>query len=239
MTERQLELAIAIAGIAAADAASEARDAGAQLLILPRCPTRTAEVSDGPLADAMGDLAATRGLALLFGYAEACSGHRHLGLQLVLADGRSTANYRATHLTPAAIAAGWSPGNWLTMARLEPLTLGLLGGIDHLAPEVGRALSGLGAEALIAVLDPADTLASRPPVDLLAPLARLRAIENDVPVCLIEASGTVHAADARGQPIMVDTRARIARLTLSVGAAARLVPRRPDLYGQLVAASGG
>ena len=233
MTQRLLEIAVASADVGA-DVGVVARALGAGLLVLPRQPALAAAASDGAMAHAMGEVALAAGLPLLFAYAEACSGHRHLALQLVLADGRATANYRATHLSSIMIAAGWSPGNWLTMARLEPSTLGLLGGIDHWAPEVGRALSALGAEALVAVLDPED----HPPADCLASLARLRAIENGVPVCLIEPSGTAHAVDASGQPIPTSQHAGLVRLTLPVGGAATLVPRRPELYRQLVAMPG-
>lgn len=231
--------AVGGAGWDPAGAAAAAKRAGAELLVLPRHPSLPAEASDGALAQAMGEVAAAAELPLLFAYAEACSGHRHLALQLVLADGRSTANYRATHLSPAARAAGWSPGNWLTMARLGDVTLGLLGGIDHRAPETGRALSGLGAEVLIAVLDPAaEPAAERLPEELLAALARLRALENGVPVCLVGARGEVHAADPAGRPMAPHVSERVTRIDLPRDPAARPAPRRPDLYRQLVAIPG-
>jgi predicted amidohydrolase len=227
MTDRWLDIAVASD---AAAAAARAADVG--LLVLPARPDLPAEDSDGPLAHAMGELAEARALPLLFAYAEACSGHRHLSLQLVLADGRATANYRATHLSAAARAAGWTPGNWLTLARLEPLTLGLLGGIDHLAPEVARALVGLGAEALIAVPDRDGHVLAR---DLLAPLARLRALENGVPFCVVGPTGEIDAADAHGRPIAATRDGGMTRLRLIADATARGAPRRPDLYRQLVA----
>ena len=233
MTTRWLDVAVA-ADLAADEAAVRARGAG--LLVLPARPDIPAEDSDGPLAHGMGELAETRALPLLFAYAEACSGCRHLSLQLVQADGRATANYRATHLSAAGRAAGWTPGNWLTLARLEPLTLGLLAGSDHLAPEVARCLAGLGAELLIAVLDRDDEVTAP---DLLAPLARLRALENGVPVCLVAATGEVHAADARGRTVPAPRDGGLRRLRLAVDPAAPSAPRRPDLYRQLVAAAPG
>lgn len=233
MTERGLD--VAVAADLAADAAA-ARAGGASLLVLPARPDIPAEDSDGPLAHAMGELAEARALPLLFAYAEACSGCRHLSLQLVQADGRATANYRATHLSAAARVAGWTPGNWLTLAHLEPLTLGLLAGIDHLAPEVARCLTALGAEVLIAVLDRDDEVSSS---DLLAPLARLRALENGVPVCLVAPTGEVHAADARGGTIPATCHGGLWRVRLSADTAAASAPRRPDLYRQLVAAAKG
>ncbi len=235
MSCRKLEVAVAGPLLPAATAAARAAAAGADLLVLQRRPGAAAEASDGDLAHAMGELAAGHGLAILFAYAEACSGCTHLALQLVLADGRSTANYRATHLAPAAGAAGWTPGNWLTMARLEPLTLGLMAGLDHLAPEVGRALSGLGAEALITVTDDAVGPDPAAMADLLEPLVRLRAIENAVPILLVGPAGRVYAAAADGAPLPVAEADGLGRWTLTIDEQGQAVPRRPDLYRQLVA----
>jgi predicted amidohydrolase len=228
MSPPRLDIAVAAPELDARTAAGRAGGAG--LLVLPRQPALPAEDSDATLAHAMGEIAMAAGLPLLFGYAEACSGLRHVALQLVLADGRATANYRATHLGPGAMAGGWSPGNWLTMARLEPWTLGLLGGADHLAPEPARALSALGAMALLALLDPEPAI----PPELVTPLARLRAIENGVPVCLVGPGREVHAADALGQPIATTAGGGITRLTLDPAAATTAAPRRPELYHQLV-----
>jgi 5-aminopentanamidase len=236
MSLRKLEVAVAEPGQPASIAAARAAAAGAALLVLQRRPEAAAEASDGALAHAMGELAAERGLAIVFTYAEACSGCTHLALQLVLADGRSTANYRATHLAPGAVTAGWTPGNWLTMARLEPLTLGLMAGLDHLAPEVGRALSGLGAEALIAVTDEAVGPDPAAMADLLEPLVRLRALENAVPILLVSPAGRVYAASAEGAPLPVVEGERLGRWTLPIDEKVRAMPRRPDLYHQLVMA---
>jgi 5-aminopentanamidase len=234
MTGGGITVAVAQGRQPAAMAAAAARVAGADLLVLQRRPEAPAEASDGALAHAMGELALRHAIAILFAYGETCSGHAHLALQLVLDDGRSTANYRATHLDTAAAAAGWTPGSWLTMARLEPLTLGLMAGIDHLAPEVGRALSSLGAEALIAVADPSSPSDALSAGALLAPLARLRAIENGVPVCIIGPDGMLHAAPADGAPLAAREAQGLRLVALPTGERAAAVPRRPDLYRQLV-----
>ncbi len=232
MTDRCITIAVASRRQPAAAAAVAARGAGADLLILLRSAEMPPEPSDGASAHSMGDLAASHAMAILFSYVEACSGRTHLALQLVLADGRATANYRATHLGEGARKTGWTPGNWLTMARLEPLTLGLLAGLDHLAPEVGRALSALGAEALIAVTD----VVLEPGVssDLMAPLARLRAIENGVPCCIVGAEGRTWAAAADGTLLPVEQLDGLTLVSLSGADRARATPRRPDLYRQLV-----
>jgi predicted amidohydrolase len=229
-----LSVAVAAGPAPTASAAAAAAAAGADLLVLPRRPDAAAEASDGNVAHAMGELAARHRLAILFAYLEACSGLVHLALQLVLPDGRSTANYRATHLGSAAAGLGWTPGNWLTMTRLEPLTLGLLAGLDPLAPEVGRALSGRGAEALIGVADPSLTPAVLAGGENGPWLVRLRAIENAVPVCLVGADGCVAAAAGSGEALPVATRDGLDLLTLERNERLPVVPRRPDLYRQLV-----
>lgn len=255
MPVRTVTIAVTRPGKASVDAANAARASGADLLVFPARPERSPEASDGALAHEMGSLAESHALALCYAYREACSGQVHHALQLVQADGRATANYRNTHLSRAAIAAGLTPGSWLTMARLEPpawretgvseqppareasLLLGLLGGIDHLAPEVARAHSALGAELLIAVADADERLT----VDLLEPLARVRAIENGVPILLVDPAGTVRAAAASGAPadVVEDDELALVTLTIEVpatGSARTATPRRPDLYGQLTRA---
>ena len=234
MTDRGIVIAVAAGRRPAAPAIAAARVAGADLLVLPRAPEAPAEPSDGALAHGMGELAARHRMAILFGYAEACSGRAHLALQLVLADGRATANYRATHLGAKAAQAGWTPGSWLTMARFEPATLGLLAGLDHLAPEVGRALSALGAEALIAVTDAALETDNVVAPDLWGPLARLRAIENGVPCCIVGPDSMPRAAAADGTLQRVEQIDGLAFVTLGRDERARAAPRRPDLYRQLV-----
>ena len=255
MSVRTATIAVMRPGGVVAEAVAAAGASGADLLVLPEPPQRPPEASDGALAHEMAGLAESHALALCYAYREACSGQVHHALQLVQADGRATANYRSTHLTQTAIAAGHMPGNWLTMARLEPLAvrqskvsapppaaerslvLGLLGGIDHLAPEVARVLSALGAELLIAVID-AD---ARCAPDLLEPLARLRAIENGVPVLLVDPAGTARAAATGGARVDVVEHGEVVLATLPIDApdtttAPAAMPRRPELYGQLTLA---
>jgi 5-aminopentanamidase len=231
MTGSELYIAVADGRAPVAAAAAAAEAAGADLLVLPRRPDASAEASDGATAHVLGEVAARHRLAILFAYVEACSGQTHLALQLVLADGRSTANYRATHLGPAAAACGWTSGNWLTMTRLEPLTIGLMAGLDHLAPEVGRALSGRGAEALIAVADASLEPAAAALGDCLA---RLRALENAVPVCLVGPDGSIAAAAGDGAALAVASVDGLRLVKLDRNDRPPVVPRRPDLYRQLV-----
>jgi predicted amidohydrolase len=233
MLGRAVEIAVSRPDVAPEQAAAAVKRRGVDLLVLPAPLQELAEASDGALAQRMGELSAAFELPLLFPYLEACSGQEHLSLQLVQADGRATANYRCTHLPPTAIGAGQTPGNWLTMARLGELVIGLLAGADHLAPEVPRALSGLGAELLIAVAG-REELRAR---SMLGELACLRAIENGVPVLLVDHAGAPHAANAAGEPLDVADLGELLVASIAIDASqpgnTGAAPRRPELYRQL------
>jgi len=230
MSLDSLRLAIAEAECDAGRAAAVARTEQADLLVLPRLAADRAEASDGPLAHRLGAVAEEHGVALLFAYREACSGLVHAALQVVQADGRATANYRATHLSAATGAEGIAPGNWLTMTRLADCTLGLLGGVDHLAPEVARSLSAMGCRALVGLVDGVADFEG----ELFVASVRLRAIENGLPVCLV-AGAQVAAATARGSQLPIRTVGGVLMVDLPLADAAAAAPRRPELYRRLVA----
>ncbi len=227
-----LRVAVPRRRIRAGDIATMARAAtsgGADLLLLPFLIGQESEACDGPLAAHIGGCAEEAGIAILFAYDEACSGNTHLALQLVLEDGRATANGRAAHLDQAALDEGWSPGNWLTIARFGELRMGLLAGLDAMVPEVGRALSALGAEVLIGVVANA---AGDPAPDMRA-LAGVRALENGAAVLLLGAGGVCAAANADGWPADSATHGDVELLDVATGARCPPAVRRPELYRQL------
>lgn len=210
-------------------AARAAAGAGADLLLLPSLPGEGRQPCDGPLAEHIGHCAGSEGIAILFTYAEACSGNTHLALQLVQADGRATANCRAAHLPEAALEDGLSPGNWLTMARFKGLRMGLMAGLDPIVPEVGRALSSLGAEVLIGAMTPSP---AHPGLDARA-LASVRALENGVPVLLVSEDGMRAAATADGCPADPIRAGDLDIFQVAAGDRHGAVSRRPELYRQL------
>jgi predicted amidohydrolase len=212
-----------------AEAALLAARSGADLLLLPLHGERAAEPCDGPLADRMGERAGEARIAILFTYAEACSGNTHLALQLVQADGRATANCRAAHLSKAALQAGWRPGDWLTIALLGGLRVGLMGGLDPLAPEVGRALSALGAELLVGALVGSPAC----PEEALQALATVRALENGAAVCLFGGPGSCAVANADGRPAERAMQAGLSLFRVHAGERHGTVARRPELYRRL------
>lgn len=224
----------AIGATALADTVRLAARNGADLLLLPLHAEGTPEPSDGPLAARVGKWAAEASIAVLFTYAEACSGNTHLALQLVQADGRATANCRAAHLSAAALEAGTSPGNWLTIARHAGLRVGLMAGLDPLAPEVGRALSAHGAELLVGALVEAPArVGATWPEDVVRALAIVRALENGAAVCLFGAPGLCSMATADGRPVEPVTRDGLHLLRLPDGVCRGTVPRSPALYRRL------
>ncbi len=224
--------AVSVAGVP--DTARLAARGGADLLLLPLHAGTTPEPCDGPLAARIGACAEAASIAILFTYAEACSGNTHLALQLVQADGRATANCRAAHLSAAALEAGASPGNWLTIARHKGLRVGLMAGLDPLAPEVGRALSGLGAELLLGAL--VDSPAVVDPAwheDTVRALAAVRALENGAAVCFFGAPGSCAVAAADGRSVEPATRDGLELFRVPASVRRGAVPRSPELYRRL------
>lgn len=202
---------------------------GADLLLLPLHDAMSPEPCDGPLAARIGRWAGEARIAILFTYAEACSGNTHLALQLVQADGRATANCRAAHLSAADLEAGWTPGNWLTIAMHGGLRVGLMAGLDPLAPEVGRALSALGAELLIGALIGSPAW----PEAAVSALATVRALENGAACCLFDTAGGCAGAEADGRPVERTTEAGLHLLRVEVGNRQGTVVRSPELYRRL------
>lgn len=229
MSARRLRLATALSPYSVAEAARVAEIEQVDLLLLPMPDPGKPEPSDGDLAHSLGDLAESHGMALLYTYLEACGDRVHPAVQLVQADGRAVANYRATHLTTAALGGGLAPGNWLTMARLRNVVLGLLAGADHLAPEVARSLSAMHSQVLIGIIASTEDIE----LELFRSLVRLRAIENGVPILLATATA-VAGADATGsllEPRLVDG---VTIIDLPLVDRPTAMSRRPELYRRLV-----
>ena len=181
--------------------------------------------SDHPRIDALDGLVAEAGIGLLLGYRERCSTGTYSAAQLIDTSGCSIANYRCAH--PAG--TGLDLGNWLTVATIGRRCTGLLLGDDILLPEMARALVLKGATMLLALrASPFQDRAMR------NALLRTRAVENGVPVlALIAGEATGHAADGRALPTAASTSC-LAAIEVP-GTLPPIVPRRPELYRQLLA----
>lgn len=225
--------------------------AGAGLLVLPQLflggpdpahARRAAELSDGPSARRLAAAAAARGVALLCGYPERCSG-RFYDAALFFDDrGRAVANYRRIHLVPEADEPVFAHGQWLTIVPFRGLKLGLLLGCDLEGPEQARALALAGAGFLLAA-------ARHGPRARLAggALLHARAVENGCALAyangevgpgapasrVIGPEGELLAATEGGLAVAEVRAAEPAR------AHARDLARRPRLYQRLLAALPG
>jgi predicted amidohydrolase len=224
-------------------AARSAAAAGAVLLVAPEFalggppgPEDSGSASDGPLARALAEIAASAGIAIAAGYLEACSGRLYSAALVVGGDGRALANYRRTHLRPAE-RERLAAGAWLSIVPLGDRRCGLLIGYDLRFPEVARALALAGADLFLVLGgDPPESEA------VLGPLAHARAIENGVPLVvaaragpgaaparILGAGGELSALAGAGPGTIV------ADLPPAAPARAGLADRRPRLYQQLVA----
>lgn len=217
---------------------AEAASARADLLVLPQqlfgaCGEEQALLSDDRSLRALAQAVARHGVATAFGYVEQCTGRRHHAVQLVGAGGLALANYRAAHLTPDAMAAGLSPGNWLNQARLGDLAVGLLGDDDLSVPEPSRALA-LAGSAVLAI--PADI--SGAPAEIVTALLRARAFENGCAVAFANRASAPPSmiVGPDGSPLaQVPEGLAVAEVprTRPPEAASRLAARRPLLYQRL------
>ncbi|MFZ1429447.1 MAG: carbon-nitrogen hydrolase family protein [Geminicoccaceae bacterium] len=240
-------------------AAAEAAAGGARLLICPEmfltgyaigpeAVARLAEPVAGPSAARACEIAAARGLALLYGYAERDEdGRIYNAALLVDRDRRHLANHRKTHLFGAldrdAFSAGEGPP---TLAELDGLRLGILICYDVEFPENVRLLAAQGADFVAvptALMEPYDFVARS--------LVRTRAYENQVFLAYVNRCGSegdlrYHGLSCIVGPDGVDlARAGtgeemlLADLDPALLAASRplntyLADRRPELYQGLV-----
>jgi predicted amidohydrolase len=147
-----------------------------------------AETANGPSKQKAAEIAREENIALLYGYPERIGTVVSNSAILIDHNGTMLANYRKTHLYGQQENRLFQPGDYLVVAELEGVKLGLLICYDVEFPEAVRALALAGAE-LIAV-----------PTALMEPYCRVaqlvvptRAYENQVFVAYANRCG--HEAD--------------------------------------------
>ena len=134
-----------------------------------------AEAQDGPSAQAIGELAKSAGLAILYGYPErAEDGQIYNAVQLIDAHGRRLCNYRKTHLFGDLDHSMFSAGeDDFPLVELNGWKLGFLICYDLEFPENARCLALAGAELIVV------PTANMTPYDFIADVTvRSRAFEN-------------------------------------------------------------
>ena len=193
-------------------------------------PIQDPQPSDGPLARALGALAARRHCAIVASYQELEADNHYLSVLFVDSIGRCRCSYRKTHLNRAELDAGFAEGRWLTIVPFRQDRIGLLLGDDLVHPEPARCLRLEGATLLIAcgTFD----------LTLLRSIVRVRAAENRIPVVVVAAGtpGRAIAADGQGQIMTdVETPAAFALPPVSTTSEPHQIGRRrPDLYRAIV-----
>ncbi|RNL62074.1 carbon-nitrogen hydrolase family protein [Nocardioides marmoriginsengisoli] len=171
---------------------------GTDLIVLPEAFARDfgepgselapyAEPLDGPFVQALDGVARRTGASVLGGMFEQGDDPARPFNTLVLTDGASRTTYRKIHLYDSF---GQRETDLVTPGPTEPVTadlgglrLGLMTCYDLRFPELARALSARGAEALVL---PAAWVAGPGKLDHWLTLLRARAIEN---VCWVVAAG--------------------------------------------------
>ena len=165
---------------------------GTDLVVLPEAFARDfgeagsplgeyAEPLDGPFASHLRKLAGSTGSAWLAGMFETSDDADRPLNTLVLADGDHEASYRKIHLYDSF---GYHESRTISAGPIEPASvtvrgvrLGLMTCYDLRFPELARALTVAGAEALVV---PAAWVAGERKVEHWRTLLRARAIENTV-----------------------------------------------------------
>jgi predicted amidohydrolase len=239
------------------DAAAQAREQGAQLLVCPEMGLTgyaigaervraLAEPADGALAQAVAAIAQRHGIAIVYGYPEHHpQGQPFNAVQAIGPDGQSLARYRKTHLYGELDHAQFSAGDEASQVfTWRGWRLGLLICYDVEFPETVRLLALQGVDA---VLVPTANMAAFDEVQNL--LVPARACENRVFVAYANACGveqdihygglsTVAGPDG-GLMTRTSREGAMLRSTLTreaLDGARRSAPwsaRRRDLYGPL------
>ncbi|NUR30904.1 MAG: carbon-nitrogen hydrolase family protein [Catenulispora sp.] len=238
------------------DAAAKASAAGAQLLVTPEmyltgynlgaeAVAAVAESRFGESAQAVAQIAAKHGIAVLFGYPEVDGdGVVYNAVQLVGADGQQLATYRKTHLFGDVDRAAFAPGEELVVqADLDGVRLGFLICYDVEFPETVRAHADAGTQLLLV-----PTALMRPFEYVPRQIVPARAIESQLFVAYVNRVGVerdfvyagetrVVAPDGRELAVGSDHEELLvvdvdpADLAASRGLNTYLQDRRTDLYG--------
>jgi predicted amidohydrolase len=251
-------------GLARLDAdAATAAAAGADLLLTtemaltgyavgPDAVRAAADPEGGPLAEAVGDIARRRGIALLAGFPRLGPDGRVFNtVNLVDHRGVLRASYAKTHLYGAVDRAQFSAGAEIAApVEIGGWRLGLAICYDIEFPELARALALAGAEAILtptANMAPFESVATR--------LVPARAEENAVYLayanyagregdfdyfglsCVCGPNGADLSRAGRGEE-MIFADLDKAALAAARALATHLADRRPELYGPLTKPGG-
>ena len=239
------------------EAAGRAAAAGAGLLAAPEMfltgyaigddIARLAEPADGESADAVAEIAARHGIALVYGYPERSGDTVFNSAQLISATGDRLANYRKTHLFGCFERDHFTPGEQpVVQAELNGVRVGLMICYDVEFPENVRAHALAGTDLLVV-----PTAQMHPFQFVAESMIPVRAFENQMYVAYVNRvgqegefefvglstlagpDGVARTRAGRGEEL-VFADADPAFVAASREANPYLMDRRPELYGSLV-----
>ncbi|MFI0815712.1 carbon-nitrogen hydrolase family protein [Streptomyces sp. NPDC021098] len=207
---------------------------------------RMAEPADGPSGQAVAEIAAEHGIAVLYGYPERAGDAVHNSARLVGPDGTPLANYRKTHLFGCFENDWFTPGDTpVVQAELGGLTIGIMICYDVEFPENVRAHALAGTDLLLV-----PTAQMHPFQFVAESLVPVRAFESQMYIayvnrsgpegefdfiglsCLAGPDGTMRARAGRSEELIFgDADPRLLATSRRINTYLR--DRRPGLYGSL------
>ncbi|MDJ0360562.1 carbon-nitrogen hydrolase family protein [Rhodococcus sp. H29-C3] len=236
-------------------AAIAAADAGASMLVTPEMSTtgydvgrlveERAEAADGPIFDAVVEIARSSGLVVVYGFPERSEGGIYNSVQVVGSDGTIVSRYRKTHLFGELDRGHFVPGDELVVQfHFGGLTCGLLTCYDVEFPEAVRAHADAGTEWLIVptgLMHPFDMVATHVvptrayESQLFVTYVNRCGIEGDLHycglTCAIAPDGSELGRAGRGEALLtVDIDPGVRAMSREINT--HLGDRRHDLYPQ-------
>ncbi|QCB50440.1 carbon-nitrogen hydrolase family protein [Rhodococcus sp. PAMC28707] len=236
-------------------AAIAAADAGASMLVTPEMSTtgydvgrlveERAEAADGPIFDAVVEIARSSGLVVVYGFPERSEEGIYDSVQVVGSDGAIVSRYRKTHLFGELDRGHFVPGDELVVQfHFGGLTCGLLTCYDVEFPEAVRAHADAGTEWLIVptgLMHPFDMVATHVvptrayESQLFVTYVNRCGIEGDLQycglTCAIAPDGSELGRAGRGEALLtVDIDPGVRATSREINT--HLGDRRHDLYPQ-------
>ncbi|MGL3606956.1 carbon-nitrogen hydrolase family protein [Rhizobium sp. G187] len=193
-----------------ARAAMAAAEMGADLLVTPELGisgyaqgagfASLAEGRDGPIMEALREIAADCGLAICAGFPERDGAHVYNSSVLVRPDG-SAEFYRKSHLYGEGERAAFTPGSEPPQVfDLNGIKTGMLICYDVEFPENVRTLALAGAELVLVPTALPQGLISRRVADIVVPA---RAFENGVFLVYADLCGTENELSYGGRSVIL------------------------------------
>lgn len=182
---------------------------GADLVVFPETTlcgfpsqeeaTRVAMTLESRTIASIREAARRKGVAVAFGYAEACEGPLYNAALILDKYGEVALQYRKTHLWPHQDRPVFSAGDRYGTCLLGGVRVGLLICYDIEFPETARALAQINADAIV-VLD--GNMIPYGPVHRRAIVAR--AMENQCFAILANRTGAGRGLEFPGESVVVD-----------------------------------